>query len=168
MEGIHVGERNMKQLHKVIFLDVDGVLKTGEFEQHIRKEQQLSYIEASNRLQPEKIELIAKLVKETDAKIVLSSTWRLWKPSYNILARTLSQHSISIFSKTPDKREEYRWDEIKAWLHTRPVCKSLIIDDDETAYNKYEAPTSCKFIHIDSSIGLTEYDVQQGIRLLES
>lgn len=156
----------MKQLHKVIFLDVDGVLKTGDFEQQIRKEQQLTYLQAADTLQPEKIELLVRLVRETDAKIVLSSTWRLWKPNYNIVARALDKHGISIFSKTPDKREESRWDEIKTWLQTRPPCQSLVIDDDETAYNKYEAPSNCKFIHVDNTIGLTEYDIQRGIKLL--
>ena len=71
---------------KVIFLDIDGVLNSEEFwkteAQHIRKKKAIaegkSRDEASAiaNMNPIAVERIIRIVKETGAEIVVSSTWR--------------------------------------------------------------------------------------------
>jgi hypothetical protein len=52
---------------KLIFLDVDGVLNSIE---------SMLVLEAMDKLCPVRIGLVARLAREADAKIVVSSSWR--------------------------------------------------------------------------------------------
>lgn len=58
---------------KVIFLDIDGVLN------HNLYYEKINYDKSDypySKFDPEKIELLNTLIKNTGAKIIISSTWR--------------------------------------------------------------------------------------------
>ena len=61
----------------VIFLDVDGVLSCNEHSQ-------------SATLEPAKMSRLAHIVERTDAKIVVSSNWRLYPELYYALLQSLT------------------------------------------------------------------------------
>ena len=107
---------------KVLFLDVDGVLNT--------------IINRSGYLSDDLISIVAYVVKETDAKIVLSSTWRKCIKDKKILEQALKNHNLSIFDSTPIVSLNFhtpRNEEIKLWLDVNPVDNFAIIDDDSRA-----------------------------------
>lgn len=138
---------------KVIFLDIDGVLTD-----------ELSYEDESlksvARLREEKIKLLKQLVDETDAKIVMHSTWRFyWEyegekihaEGYYILIDLLKKHGLELYDCTPiikDKRiiketislqeiqtfkikpEYSRARAVNAWLKDHPEVESFVIFDD--------------------------------------
>lgn len=116
---------------KVIFLDIDGVLNTEAY----RKNPEVNYFDAP--VSEVHIYLLEYLVKKTDAKIVLSSTWReYWEKgetqsdSFGVYINKLfEKYGLAIFDKTPELRD--RDIEISEWLklHKGRIENYVIIDD---------------------------------------
>ena len=142
---------------KVIFLDVDGVIRhdlyKGTKEDH--------------GIDPEKLKLLKEIIDKTEAKIVLSSTWRRGidqtgkihnKESYYILEKVLKNHDIEIFSEIPrpvnigdnpknsislgelakiETNDNDRARYIAMWLRLYPEVESFVILDDFGGWGKY-------------------------------
>jgi hypothetical protein len=132
---------------KIIFLDVDGVLNTPK----LIKKFGFDFIDQSL------VALIAKIVKETDAMIVLSSTWRIQEKDKNLVVQSLAQHRLEIHDCTPVLERSANWDgrwvkrseEIMAWLANNPnVQKFAIIDDFD------DANIEGSFFQTDENIGI--------------
>ncbi len=104
---------------KVIFLDVDGVL-------NCQKDYDVVCDGAKvDRLSLSKVSILNDLIAETEAKVVLSSTWRKFEGA----RRFLSEH-VDFIDCTPilDKK---RGDDIQHWLDAHPeVTDWVIVDDD--------------------------------------
>jgi len=102
---------------KIIFLDVDGVLNSGW------TKTPLHYIEKDKFLQ------LKRIVNETGAKVVVSSSWREHKGFHNLLTDFLNCVDIEVVGSTAiyAKRE----DEIQAWLKANhePIESFVILDD---------------------------------------
>lgn len=60
-------------MSKVLFLDIDGVLNSNFWNDSHQTE-----ISDGTLIDAEKIKLLALLVKETNAEIILHSGWRFW------------------------------------------------------------------------------------------
>lgn len=114
---------------KIIFLDVDGVLNCPSTKARIN-----GYI----GVEQDKISLVKQIVEATEAKIVLSSTWRLdigiheGHVTYNYLVEELAKQGLGIFDITPYRTDNERGLEIKEWLNRfgQEVERYIIIDDD--------------------------------------
>ena len=97
---------------KVIFLDFDGVLNSRNF---VRDNFSGGVI-----IDPSRLELIKFIVDKTNAKIVLTTSWREhWeKEGGNIICEEINNFfadfDLEIFDKTPDLED--RESEIEAWL----------------------------------------------------
>lgn len=127
---------------KVIFLDVDGVLNT-----------HTSFrAEVFDPLDSDKLDLLAKVVKETGAVVVLSSTWRLWVDSRGKVIRELGLRGVSVIGCTPQLHGMPRGTEIQKWLQNREVERFAILDD------MYDAGIGFteEFFQTDPSDGLTD------------
>lgn len=97
---------------RVIFLDIDGVLNSKEFFQNRQPTQGL------NEIDEEKVKLLQQIVQATNAKIVLTSTWRIYDKAdkvYQHLVDVLAKYDLSIFDCTPWINED-RPHEIAVWL----------------------------------------------------
>lgn len=116
---------------KVLFLDIDGVCNSRDFVRRRR---------ATNRnyklwldVDPEAVKLIRRIIKETDCRVVLSSTWRLYPESREVVKRDVC-HYIDVTKdlQAGAKRGVVaRGEEIQAWLAEHPnVTQYAIIDDD--------------------------------------
>ena len=114
---------------KVLFLDFDGVLNT---EKYIR-----CCGGTGLMLDPSKLILLRQIIDETDAKIVLSTSWReYWYPDAARCCETGKQiHEIfescglTILDKTPilgGRRET----EIYNWLVQHPEAENFAVLDD--------------------------------------
>lgn len=95
---------------KVIFLDVDGVLCLG------------------GRLEDYCTKLLKQMVTLTDAKLVLSSNWRLYGDFYKVLVEYLGRHGLSIYGVTNDFGDD-RVLEILYWVHHFGVKQWIVLDD---------------------------------------
>ncbi len=132
---------------KVIFLDVDGVLNSMAYYQNVED----VFEEA---IDPDKVKNLARIVAETGANIVLTSSWRGgWEKKLSecgedgaILTRALAAQNVTIFDKTGASsvyRREGRSLEVLEWMKNCPklygekVEQFVIIDDNDFGWAKH-------------------------------
>ena len=108
---------------KVIFLDIDGVLNSDEYIDRAKNTQGIE-----RHIDIEKVKLLKKAINETDAKTVLTSSWRNSK-DIGPLRELLAKYEI-YFDVTPFINWE-RGLEIKQWLLEHNRVEDYIILDDE-------------------------------------
>jgi len=118
---------------KYIFLDIDGVLNS----EHTWDQQSASTIS------DQYLENLRKIVEETDAKLVLSSSWRVYfgeninDPRNSLainLVKSLAKHNLKLYSSTPFIKGEFsneRGLEIKTYIDQHKITDYVIIDDEE-------------------------------------
>lgn len=143
---------------RVLFLDIDGVLNThksiGRF----------GFDFIDNIL----VALVARIVRETDCKIVLSSTWRIEEKDRMLVTRELAEQGLTIHDCTPVITrgcwEEGGWvrrhEEIQSWLNQNPVDRFAILDDMD------DACIEGSFFRTDENTGLTVQITEQVIQHL--
>lgn len=108
---------------KIIFLDVDGVLN------HAPKEG-----ERFEELDQKHIKIFQRIIKETDCKIVLSSSWRM----HEDLVEKINDQVCEIIGKTISLASGFRGGEVAAWVNSNIsiIDKYAILDDDSDFYPK--------------------------------
>lgn len=115
---------------KIIFLDIDGVINTMQIGADL-----VPYYGTEDTC-PNNIQAIRwlnKLCIETNAKIVISSSWRhagMDKCRKAIYKGGVAE-DIEIIDSTPTTWGD-RGDEIKLWLDTHPEVEEFVILDDDT------------------------------------
>ncbi len=149
---------------KVVFLDFDGVLNSSAY---VRRCGRCGVI-----LQPEKLALLQKLIAATDAKIVLSTSWREhWSPveeQCNALGqeinRAFRQYGLEIYDKIPH-RVRGREKNMRSWLRDYLGVTHFVVLDDlllgAPFLREHFVKTS------DWLGGLCEEDVEKAIRILQ-
>lgn len=121
---------------KYIFLDIDGVLNS----EHTLDDRSTSN---ASIICDQYLEHLRKIVEETDAKLVLSSSWRVYfsstiddpEHSYGIqLVQALAKHNLKLHDATPFIKGPFsneRGLEIKAYIEKHNITNYIIIDDEE-------------------------------------
>ena len=138
---------------KVIFLDVDGVLNSAQDGYSIR-------LKTDSHLK-----LLQYIVKETGAKIVLSSSWRIgFTPaSKNLMAR-FKEYGLELMDCTPELSSACRGDEIRKWLNDKEyTVERFVILDDEANMAEFAEKN---LVQTDTNAGLQKADVVRCIRWL--
>ena len=152
---------------KFIFLDIDGVL---------------NYAKCTAKsptgcigIDLNKVKLLKEIVEATNAKIILTSTWKTeWCITNHIedlskdaqyLIKQLSQYRLGILDKTAECAWSRRGQGILDYLKNS-YCESFVILDDETfdfiecGLDRYLVKTNY------FNDGLTEYHVEKAINIL--
>lgn len=166
-------------IQKIIFLDIDGVLATPEYLK-----------DGLWGLHPEKQKLLGEILSQTDAQIVLSSSWRLpnlydTKKHMEAKGFLFSDKMIGVTIRAHqwiDRDSKIhlsipRGVEIKQWIDTNIHSDNgknwerkqsgkdfnyVILDDDCDMLLEQ----ANNFVHINREIGLTEEDVNKAIQIL--
>lgn len=163
---------------RVVFLDIDGVLNYTKWYIDDRNPGNLYGQEGD--IDPLCIERVMKICNLTNAKVVVSSDWRIdWEGTKKRLSR-MGLDENYVIDKTPefiwnnmddpeyleddyDTVYEYtRGAEIDEWLKHNEV-ENYVILDDRTDFTKEQYG---HFIHIDPYEGLTDKDVERAIKIL--
>ncbi len=125
-----------KKIEKVIFLDIDGVLNTDN------RYNEENFVAINEKF----VQNLALIVDETEASIILSSSWRYGlrelyyrigkkaDSSIKLLVDTLKKYDMHIYGMTPVRFNgpDGRPFEIRAWLSDKSNVKDFVILDDET------------------------------------
>jgi len=119
---------------KVIFLDIDGVLNDVATEDRTPD----GFVGLNDLM----ISNLERIVKETDAKIVLVSTWKVeWDKILSnrttdgeYLDARLADHNIVISDKTEDSVLN-RGHGIVNWLSQHPEVERWVVLDDDVFYD---------------------------------
>lgn len=120
---------------KILFLDIDGVLNTD----YTKERTPSYYVDAGwgmqkrryTGIEPSKVELLLKIVRETGAWVVLSSTWRKADYMHPYMWGALGKEIKSRYiGDTPVLDYPQRGKEIYDYLQKNPYKHFVIIDDD--------------------------------------
>lgn len=153
---------------KVIFLDFDGVITTEASKWH---------------LDTNKMLLVKRICDKTNAKIVISSSWRRFtlEDTFNMLSEyeqsgrevpfILRDYVIGITArmyafKEGNVRAHYglpRGCEIRRYLTEHEDISNYVILDDDTDMLLEQAPC---FINTNWGLGISEQDVEKAIEIL--
>lgn len=158
---------------KIIFLDIDGVLNTNR---EIVELTPRGYVGLDDKL----VQNLNTIVEKTNAKIVLTSTWKAeWNPDKEkcgmdalYLIRKLKECGTRIIGKTydnctEDRFFEHRGEGIRAYLLGRADIESYVIIDDNV-FSDFDEMQHKRLIKTDSTKGLTKEDVETAIDILEA
>lgn len=118
----------MTDNNNVIFLDIDGVLNSAAYDRE--------RTDSDGNIDVSRFVLLKQIVDETNAQIVLSSSWRKhWEPEEEKcdavggeLNRSFHAAGLCIADKTPILGS--RQEEISSWLDTHPHIANYVILDD--------------------------------------
>ena len=136
---------------KVIFLDVDGVLNSVQ--------DRFSWTLESDK----HLMLLACIVRRTNAKIVVSSSWRNYD-LLDTLKERLNDFSMSIYDKTCYSEHGIRGLEIKERLDNHRDVESFVILDDEDFDIKSYFPNN--LVKTSTKAGLQKKDAEKCIAIL--
>lgn len=160
---------------KVIFLDLDGVLNTC----HSAKKSEVPVhfqgdIIGFNQLDELCVERLNRLTDETDAKLVISSTWR--EPlartgQFGALRLHLMQQGVTgdVIGHTPVTFGRLRSHECGLWMMERKDrldIESYVILDDDLGFFGWSKPN--RLVHIENGwvTGLQDEHIDEAIELL--
>lgn len=155
-------------MSKVIFLDIDGVLNNSNHTLKLVKllgENQCYLLNRTLGELPfdyESCVLLQKAIKQTQAEIVLSSTWRLDTKNIKIIKKYAN---IEIKNTTPILGfTATRGDEIQQYLNThKEITNYVILDDDKDMLENQLT----HFVNVDWKIGFCKKDYEKVIKILE-
>ena len=161
---------------KVIFLDYDGVLNHEAFykERHERVLNGEKLNHPYSEIDPKCVENLNKLIEDTGAKVVISSTWR--HSGIDYCNDVLKYHGFEgdIIDITPNLRGRgcLRGNEILQWIRDNHdlvgdyynFTEYVILDDDSDMLYWQRN----NFLLIDRFVGLTMGNVFQAKRILNN
>lgn len=161
---------------KIIFLDIDGVLNSRQSFKKTRQEYPGDEIRYDTP-HPDHIQELNFIVKHTNAKVVISSTWRT---SFSSLAMHRFLRVLGfvgdVIDNTP-RLDTYRGTEIQSWLlaheskikkykdsnlyNYEPIETFVILDDDSDMENLSEY-----LVQTSNDVGLTHQDAIKAVEIL--
>ena len=147
---------------KVLFMDIDGVLNCrATFDKAVGPEGMETYGVPPSVVDPELIRKVNIVTYVTGAKIVISSTWRLYQRLQDLRDFLRSKGLTGdVICSTPNLPTIGRTSEILTWLKStgRQVNKYVIVDDDPI-----DDPN---FVQTSFRTGITDETVTKLIALL--
>lgn len=164
---------------KVIFLDIDGVLNHQGYLNAKKQEGQELIVKpedwyGAHQIEPEKVELLNRIVEATKAVVVVCSTWRK-RFSREEMQEMLLQRGFKgrlwDFTPPPFQKSGGRWsttgDEIAKWLEKARAESPhadivYVVLDDNDIHNAQVVPQ----IRTSMESGLEEDHVELAIRML--
>lgn len=167
-------EKTLQLYMNYLFLDIDGVLNTGRYSNYL-VENGLCETDADGYLfAPEAVQNLERIIEVTDAKIIITSTWRydgdmqaLWR-NRNLAGEVIGITPSLLREKAIGKIKVYyghRGMEVEAWLEDNAIApyKYAILDDEDD----YLPHQSEHLILTDPMTGITEDVAEKVISLLE-
>ena len=150
-----------------IFLDVDGVLNNAK-----TKAKCWGYVGIDNAL----VRKLGQIVKMTDARIILTSTWKdEFIPGSIVqkdhmakyLMNKLLRAGLWVTDKTIDKWYN-RGEGIMDYLTMHPEITQWVVIDDQLFTDFYDYIDIIKrLVTTDPALGLTDADVKEAIQILQ-
>jgi hypothetical protein len=149
---------------KIIFLDFDGVITT---------------LKTRWKIDMDKIKIINDICDKTDAKIVVSSSWRIgYRGVVSVFRLSLKNYFtknqyLDHFKNTFDKfidnivgmtdSGSCRGNEIKFYMNEHPEVENYVIVDDDSDMCDYQL---FNFVQTDTYEGITERDAKLCVDIL--
>lgn len=140
---------------RLVALDFDGVLNANCIHKAF--------------ILPKCVEHLNRITNETDAKILLSSSWRyqiiggamnIWGFQYMMWTHGIRGELVG--HTASDEDTPNRYDQIWDWVSSRPEYKKFVVLDDMDMREHFQG----RQVLVDGRMGLTEEDADEAIRIL--
>lgn len=166
-------------MNKILFLDIDGVLNTERQHDHC-VEAGAAYVDNFGyAFDPVAVANLKKIVDETGADIVISSSWKFWGFStmqklwtrrdlpgqvIDITPNTVSDELLLSVDLSFMELPAGKGSEIKEWLsdNGNQVTRYAILDDVPDMLPEQQS----HFVQTDPRVGITEDDADKVISIL--
>lgn len=149
---------------KIIFLDIDGVLNSWDDYnnrcKNLKKEERPRFGDIEER----PLMLLKELIEATNAKVVLSSSWRKSIFLISEVYKALSTMGVELYDITPILPSGNRAEEIKDWLKDKEVESFVILDDDGFEFKGNELSKNLVKTTMDS--GLQKEHIDEAVQVL--
>ena len=163
---------------KIIFLDIDGVLNTERWHDRCVEAGAAYADNFGYEFDPEAVEGLRRIVDETRADIVISSSWKFW--GLSTMQKLWASRDLpgKVIDVTPNNVSDEmllsidldmmmlpagKGSEIKEWLTTNGNPDSYaILDDMDDMLPEQQS----RFVQIDPSVGITREDADRVITIL--
>jgi len=162
----------MSKVMKTLFLDFDGILNSSDFlvEKNLKEEPFMETIDWWGRMvNPENVKCLNKIIIETGAKVVISSTWRRGVSNENLLKillkKGLTPKTEIIGRTTTSNDEKTRGERISEWvtLHSEEIESFVVLDDEG---GEWMDPIRDRLVQANPAVGLTIEDAEKAIEML--
>jgi hypothetical protein len=118
---------------KLIFLDFDGVVNSVAFIKKLQETNSPLLEDCSKLIDYSAVQVLNKIIERTGAKVVISSTWRLYFKR-NKLIDILESYGFKgiVIGVTPDLINKPRGEEIQRWMDNCEYQGKFVIIDDSS------------------------------------
>lgn len=168
---------------KIIFIDIDGVLNHELWYQSKERNDRILALgdrdinDYGDYFSPYTMSLLNSLIEKTNAKVVVSSSWRSGRTNEELQelfndngfkGDIIGQTPYLYFNCEESVGSAPRGAEIKAWfmlnedIHKNNYTYVIFDDDTDMLYNQRN-----NFIHVDSYCGITYNDIFLAIEILK-
>ena len=116
-------------INNIIFLDIDGVLNSDKYFDSIDNKECMNLVDRLMLdIDMSKVKILLEVINKTNAKVVITSSWRRMK-LYPYIKERLISMGLPVVGETPII-EGRRGEEIKSYLLENRVSNYCIIDDE--------------------------------------
>lgn len=164
-------EREDPPVRRLLFLDVDGVLHPLRVRLMNGTE-----LDMSHCFQVSCMEQLQRVVRATKCSLVLSSSWRIYEHSRDILADALAEYELHFQEWTTTaggESNDARVDQILAFVNRYPAATWAAVDDEDLApadsagaESMLRAVFRGRFVRTDCNLGLDQQRADQLISIL--
>ena len=164
-------------MRKVVFLDIDGVLNTKWW--YTQMDRNTPRDKYGYAFDPRAVANLKRIVEETGADIVMSSSWKcmglsqvqeMWSirnfPGKIIGITPSLGNDERLFDADTESTDRFhiRGEEIKEWLtkHGKRVSHYVIIDDMDNMLSEQQS----HFVQTNPEVGITEDDADNAVKIL--
>lgn len=148
----------------IIFLDFDGVLNTEQYQARLAVEGSSANDAWGPLFDPRAVRNLQKIIAATDARIVISSSWRYihrlgsLRMMWNV--RELPEEIYDVIPAGASYIS--RGEEIDSYLKVHPANNYVIIDD----LDDFTESQHSHFVETNPIVGITEKDSYKAIEIL--
>lgn len=174
-------------VHKIIFLDVDGVINHCDWYDWIHDHKEFLKAGGHDSIDPKAVDKIIQICIETNAYIVMSSSWRYWSLGHTkkklAHIRDLRPILDRLVGVTPRTDKRNRGEEIKYFLNACRKNNFFTVDGDMLSEDRFKIDREPKyvildddtdmlpeqmdkFIHVDDRHGISDVDVDKAVEIL--
>ncbi len=151
----------------IIFLDFDGVLSTDNYLDPLRATKSKTSDYWGRLFDPECISCLKRIVDETGARIVVTSSWRNYLSIWQFILMWELRKMPGILAGVTPKCSIYRGKEIAEWLRThRNITNYIIIDDMD--YLQFKADQATHLVTTNHYKGLRPDTTEIAISILKN
>ena len=151
----------------IIFLDFYGVLSTDNYLDPLRAAKSKTSDYWGRLSDPECVGCLKRIVDETGARIVVTSSWRNYLSTWQFILMWKLRNMPGVLAGVTPKSSIYRGKEIADWLKVHPNISNYVIIDDMDSL-QFDSNQSMHLVTTNHFKGLQPDTTEKAISILKN